>query len=114
MNYYAETNLSGCLEHPDLKMRMNITYNTDPQFGHVASKYSLWSQFTKAPETKQEFEINPPVPATTDASEFRLPFYGIPESAIGIRSNWTNWRMLSVVLLASLAIGCFLAWKRWR
>ncbi|MEM7477753.1 MAG: hypothetical protein AAF483_22420 [Planctomycetota bacterium] len=101
------------LEHPTRQTKIEIQYSPHPEWEYCPSVLEIRSEYPGYPESAQRYKLLPPEKATVNAAEFRLPFYGIEESAVGISSR-SPMRLALVVMLAVSSGIVFLVWRKMR
>jgi hypothetical protein len=101
------------LKHPTRNDTYRIDYQHDPNRGMVPSKLRIISRYEGRPEDVQEYIIASPQPAIITPEEFRLPYYGIPESSIGIHPKRLSLKvMVAIGCLVAIAVASYIWYRR--
>ena len=103
--------IEASVKHPDRNDTYKIDYQNDSSLGKVPSRLRIISRYDGSPEDVQEYTLAPPQPAIINHEEFRLPYYGIPESAIGIHPSRISLKVMVaigflVAILVALSVWC--------
>lgn len=93
-------------------VKAEIDYEEIDQLGAMPVRLRISSQYEGYPESKQDYALSPPIPVSPSREEFFLEYYGIPESAIGIKRFSLFSGFGAAILFAVIGVGSFVVWLR--